>query len=423
MKEEQDKILDDLFKKGLQEPIDSELFDEAHWLALEQMLEKPKKKRGIVFWLPILSTAAVLLVIFGLWLLNRGPVHTNNNKPRGYTLTHPKNNGVNTHALHDATVKKSQTQLAQTPANALALARHPFTGKQPEAGSTSQKRLISNNRIGEQYPLPENKMPAFSHDTAELLTSNQDVSVKNGIENLSSAGASPGLNAIIKARNLDGVKSKPGSLIKKSNQGLFKHPVYALTFLGGSNLNGVNSFQQTSTGSSYGLLFYAGVSNKLTISTGASYYVAPYNTAFGNYHTEFYFASEPLTVDANCRVLDIPVNLDYQLYNKHRNRFSIGTGLSSYIMLRENYTFLFADNYYGGTGAPIDYTVKHTNKYFFGVANFQATYERQINYKFGISVQPYLKLPLTGIGAGSVGLQTTGIAVGVKWNLNSLSKP
>ena len=89
-------------------------------------------------------------------------------------------------------------------------------------------------------------------------------------------------------------------------------------------------------------------------------------------------------------------------------------------MLRESYKFSYADTYETG---PSNYTVPGTSKYFFGVLNLKATYQHQVNSKFGISIQPYLKLPLGNIGYSQVHLQTTGIAVGVTWNLNPLPKP
>jgi hypothetical protein len=125
-------------------------------------------------------------------------------------------------------------------------------------------------------------------------------------------------------------------------------------------------------------------------------------------------------VTADCRMLDIPLNIGYQVYHKQQNRISVGTGLSSYIMLKENYHYNYAAPY---TVGPASYSVPNSNKYFFGVLNLNATYERQINSKVGISVAPYLKLPLTNIGNSQVRLQTTGVAIGVSWNLNSLSKP
>ena len=58
-----------------------------------------------------------------------------------------------------------------------------------------------------------------------------------------------------------------------------------------------------------------------------------------------------------------------------------------------------------------------------GVLNLNATYQREVSSKFGVAVQPYFKVPLTGIGYGQVNLKSAGVAVGVTWNINTRIKP
>ena len=62
MKSEED--LDNIFKKGLEDPANHRAFNEDDWDALEQMLDTGKKRRGIVYWLPIASGIAAMLVLF-----------------------------------------------------------------------------------------------------------------------------------------------------------------------------------------------------------------------------------------------------------------------------------------------------------------------------------------------------------------------
>ena len=159
---------------------------------------------------------------------------------------------------------------------------------------------------------------------------------------------------------------------------------------------------------------------KFTFSTGAAYAKAPYLTPFADYHTSYPFKYTPVDVSADCRVLDIPLNVDYLVYSKARNQFSVGSGLSSYIMLNEDYHYNYAKPY---NYTPTDYSVTNQNQHFLGILNLQATYLRKLNPKVSLAVQPYLKIPLTGIGASQVRLQTAGVAFGLKWNLNSLAKP
>ena len=118
-------------------------------------------------------------------------------------------------------------------------------------------------------------------------------------------------------------------------------------------------------------------------------------------------------------MLDIPLNVGYQVYSRGRNTVTLGTGLSSYVMLQQSFNFSYA----GSAGAwSSSYTAPSSGSYLFKILNLNATYQRQISSRGGITIQPYLKLPLANVGYGQVKLQTTGVALGVNWNLGS-SKP
>jgi len=68
MNTENEKRLDDLFKRKLEDPVDEIRYEEGDWDALEGMLDKSSKRKGIVSLWPILSgVAALLLVALGIW--------------------------------------------------------------------------------------------------------------------------------------------------------------------------------------------------------------------------------------------------------------------------------------------------------------------------------------------------------------------
>jgi hypothetical protein len=122
----------------------------------------------------------------------------------------------------------------------------------------------------------------------------------------------------------------------------------------------------------------------------------------------------PASVSTVCRMIDIPLNVSYRVFNQHQNKIFIGTGLSSYVMLQQNYTFNYTDPYATG---PSHFDVSKNAGYLFGILNLNATYQRQLNSKLGVSVQPYMKIPLTNVGYSQVKLQSTGLAIGLNWNL------
>lgn len=131
----------------------------------------------------------------------------------------------------------------------------------------------------------------------------------------------------------------------------------------------------------------------------------------------FSTTNKPDNVVANCKVLDIPLNVNYELYAKGRNSFTLGGGMSSYFMLSEKYNFSFADPALSSRNIQIN----NQNHHIFSILNLTSTYQRQVNSNLGIVVQPYMKLPLSRIGFGQVDLKSAGLAVGFSWSINSFN--
>lgn len=440
MKKDNDKAIDDLFKKKLGNPEYETGYREEDWHALEKLLDdEPKKRPGIIFWLPILSSAAALLIFFGWWFFKPQVIsHVKHNQQDAVVVNHTNknSNSGNGKASKNEGDNTTPKTISRGSGNNSVISGHE--NKQDSEGNNSNKELAANAINSNK----KHSLKTARHDFIVSDKSRSIISGQNSNEKIYKPGTAtllavrPGLIIDDVSANMQDIDSKNvvsrdivGNLYKpnleKDDKGvtktnLNKRPQYALTFMGAPELNSVNSLSGSKSGTNLGLLFSVGLFNKITVSTGATYAIKPYNTSFANYHTNYKFKTDPSSIEADCRVLDIPVNVDYQLYNKSKNKFSLGTGLSSYIMLHESYNYYYSDP---NTKGPSTYTVPNTNKYFFGILNLQATYQRQLNSKVGLSIQPYMKLPLTNIGASQVKLQTTGVAIGLNWNLNSLTKP
>lgn len=417
--------IDNFFKQKLAEPVDETRYREEDWDALEKMMDKSKKRRGIVYWLPVLSgIAALVLLMLGWWLFNP-KANNEQNKPQRITKTprHDQRQSIDSANRNNNTAtlpsfiaeqplkENSHEQHVRNEKHFNQLRQDIYIGKAndiPAAGNNQQNVLQQTQKeqpAGNTTPvsIAENIAPGI--DTTKTVLAN-NVQPSPGQTNTDVA--EKGMAATAKVKKVE------------NDNSIFGRPQFALTIMGAPDINGVNSFSQSKTGTNVGLLFSASF-NKVTVSTGVAYSFKPYSIAFANYSRDnYYFRTDPTSVLADCRMLDIPLNIDYQLFNKNKNKISIGTGLSSYIMLRENYAYEYADPSARG---PRNYSIASPGKYFFGVVNLQATYKRQINSKVGLSLQPYLKLPLGGVGASKVKLQSAGVALGVSWNINPLTKP
>jgi len=415
MKKEKDKELDDLFNKGLGDPVGAG-YREEDWNALEQMLDRSKKRKGIIFWLPILSTAAILLILFGWWVLQPQVSHNPKQKQQQFAMHQPGNNSP-------VSADMQNKPLAAGNSTGITKGQLAVSSSNSNGSSTG----INN---GNHIVKPAGALSANNSEHITPANNNAEAYQRPFAANLVAVNPYLSMGENDNKKGIDLADIKPDDILRKaatessvkhnkeiSKTGLFAHPQYALSVLGAPELNGVNSLQQTRSGTNLGMLFSVGL-NKVTFSSGALYAIKPYNTYFNNYAGGV--NSNLTSINADCRVLDIPLNVDYLFYNKHQNKFSIGSGLSSYIMLHESYQYNYTNPAVNG---PVNYTVPNTNKYLFGILNLQATYTRQLTSNVGFSIQPYMKLPLTGIGANNAKLQTEGVAIGLRWNLNSLSKP
>ena len=98
---------------------------------------------------------------------------------------------------------------------------------------------------------------------------------------------------------------------------------------------------------------------------------------------------DTLKVNADCKVWDIPVNLRYSFAGNIKSSFFISAGISSYILTKKR-------------------NIENENKHSFCNLNLTVGYQYWLNKKWSIGFEPYLKLPLNGIGAGKVKLTSAG---------------
>ncbi len=427
MKKEQDEEFDDLFRKGMQDPVNEPSYREADWDAMEQMLAKGKKRPAIIYWLSFIGSAAAILLLFLGWLFLRPDVvkhqgqgqiaaahHTGPATPPTIAGQQKKedtgNSGGPTRQPENSSTQKilSPANYAKTP----GFNRHgqngnsflPLSANGGRRDTTGYASIAKNDR-----PEPSTLAANYAGINGDgFLLNDQSVIAGYQLKNAPAVSAD--------AKTIDN-----GLKVSRIGQPKLGYkPQLALGVIASSDMNGVGSFQQSKVGGNFGLSFSVGLSKKWSISTGAAYSIKPYLTNFNDYHTSYQFKTDPVNIDVNCRMIDIPLNVNYQIYNRQQNKISIGTGLSSYIILSENYSFNYANQYASG---PAGYSVINKNRNILSIANLDATYQHQVNSKVGIVIQPYLKLPLSNVGEGQARLQTAGIAVGLNWNLNSSFKP
>ncbi len=179
------------------------------------------------------------------------------------------------------------------------------------------------------------------------------------------------------------------------------------------DFNSIDNLGKMALGGSMGLLFEYKISKKLVIQTGLIYSRKSYVGSFDDYRNwkdwKGYHPSKPTQVDGGCTVFDIPINLRLNLFQKPKQTWFVSSGVSTYWMMKENYTYNYA------WGSPREVGWNDNSKYYFSVLNFSIGLERQISKRFSLQIEPYLKTPLKNVGRGGVSLYSSGLLFSTKY--------
>ncbi len=191
---------------------------------------------------------------------------------------------------------------------------------------------------------------------------------------------------------------------------------FAILFAGGLDKSSVGFAKSGITKPIFG----AGVSYTFrqwfTISTGVYTARKIYTAAPADYK----FAYNPpninylKSIDADCQVMEIPLNISWNFMERKKGSFYVSTGASSFIMKNEKYGYVY--KYPGGQSYTHKEEYNNKNQHFFSVLNLSAGYKRYFGKSFFAAAEPYVKLPMSGVGEGKVKLNSTGIlfTVGIR---------
>jgi hypothetical protein len=180
--------------------------------------------------------------------------------------------------------------------------------------------------------------------------------------------------------------------------------------LASPDFTAINFGSSGKAGSNYALLIEYQFAKRWWVSTGAIRSFKKYSS-----NGEITYSGRAAdNLDGACRILDIPLNIYYQLRPLSKTSFFGSVGLSSYIMLSEDYKYTIYTNSGDRVYAKL---VEKENNEWFKVLNLSVGIQRQLNSRFYLQAEPFLKAPLAGVGYGDVRLSSLGVFFGMKYKL------
>ncbi len=209
---------------------------------------------------------------------------------------------------------------------------------------------------------------------------------------------------VLKIEKIKDTKTKNTAGGKKNNfSNSFSLNVSAGPDVSATNINNVGTIQ---------LLYGAGISYKFAkrwqVRTGFYTVKKIYGAKPSDYNPpavfwNYYPGLE--SINADCRVNEIPLIINYTFSENLKHAWFGSVGVSSYFMKRETYDY-HSKTPWGYQDK--SYTIRGENKHYLSSLRISAGYEKTLNKNISFTAEPYLNLPLSGIGYGKVKLNSAG---------------
>lgn len=405
--------MDDLFRKAAQHyPLKT---DSANWDSVLNKMDatepatpaKTKKNFRKLLWL-------LLLIPFG-WLCNNYFIGNDNVTVKEDSPTIEQAKG-----LSSSTEPKKQNNISlqkpSSPKKILGPGINNATYKTPAVSHPINTfyNHTSNKKTSKDFDQPEYQSqniedinnifsPALFLQTPDLLPWNI---VDDNIY----------LNTISKVNTpkvlLDSNILKTISKIKKEQS---SSKSFFMTLLTGPDISTIRFQKITHTGFNIGFMAGYKFSKRFNFQTGLVYNKKTYYSEGG------YFSTKKLdipqnyiikTVDGSCQMYEVPLIAGYSLSNK-KNSIVLNAGISSYLMKGENYDYFVIHN---GFGYSKSENYKNRSVNIAAAAIGGLTLRNKLSQTTSLNLEPYFKIPLKGVGVGSLPITSGGLNISLTKN-------
>lgn len=434
--------MQDNFDKKLAERI-VQVFDEYEddsadqgWEQLRLKYPAPQRRSPIVYWLG--SAAAILLLMAGVWLFypkTEKVQLASREKPRETVITpdnplrEGKDNAKNASAVNSDRGEETALYVVRRSRQHVEL--NESSDQRPVSVSYTVASSADSSAISSIIEAPviasadtEQQFPEQAPAVAAEVRKPQTSAVLESYDQLQQA-------------KRDLLAQGPGRK-EKGKDSKISFSLYAGSHV--SYAEGSKSRVNTGVGISSEL----GLTSKLKITTGVSiaqnslrYDSRIPQQAAASFLNSALSTSENLMVagpdaktsainysitgyDASLMGLDVPVNLKYTFFDK-KDELYVVAGLSSNFFFDETYTYDYGYNSINSSSVesfPNEKTTTNTSSFDFArMLNLSVGYGYPVGKQSKLSLEPFLKYPLGGLGSQDIRFGSAGL--NLKWNFNT----
>ena len=380
-------------------------FNAEAWSAMEAKLDGKSWWAGAwwKFGLPILLVG-LLVILF--W--PGGPVDILNPKPNTTILSKEDQSPASNKNINP---KPAQTGIEQEMDKSTAVDQPEVVQSEEPDADQLEKRIprkvqkkvtVTNRLVTNKLKATENSAVAYysnevanENEIGALNSSNANSETLFGKAFLPTRVSYVRYGGPIEPWVLDSAFTKLGEI-----DSTFRRFTYGLVVsldLSSTRLEGF-----TDPGTMVGLVGEYRLNKRWAVQSGIAYATKIYSALGSEYVTPDWALNAPndfSEVLAKCLVIDIPINFKRYFTSEKGNQWFLAGGVSSYIMLREDYTY----NYTPARPAwPNTWRYENQNQHYFGILNVSGGLVRPLTKKINVQIEPFMKIPMTGIGQGEV---------------------
>jgi hypothetical protein len=205
-------------------------------------------------------------------------------------------------------------------------------------------------------------------------------------------------------------KTDSNSATKKTNSKGKINQGFYVGLVAGPDISSVDFQAIKHPGYSLGATIGYRFNKKLAVETGFIYDKKYYYSDGAHYKNQTSMYSI-VNVDGSCDMFEIPLLLRYDFSSNKNGGFFAKGGFSSYLMRKQTYSGVSTHNGYDTSWGPSSNYPQEN--YFFSIIQLSGGYEFSISGKTKIQIEPYVKIPLQGIGSGSMPISSAGIYFGI----------
>ena len=389
----------------------------ANWNKMLVMLDyempQEKQKKRFIWWI----FPAILFGGTAIYLFTLPQPETNNTKNTISTEKKPEiisNQKSNQQSNQDSNLNKEGT-LNKEPNNiSPTVAKNdPLSPNNSNniKTKTSKIKTIATNNTNLSNAVSSIETPTQKTNETVLkteLATTDTISTSTSISTATEISTVTATNSTVESINPVAEISR-----KKVSQNNQKGFFIGLT--AGVDISTVKYNYQNGMGYNFGAQLGYRFNKHWSIQTGAIYTKKNYKLNGSDFHPPkgSWISNYTLeTVSGACYMWDIPLLATYHFNGSNKRNTFLSIGSSSYIMKKEDYNYYYIVNnqpYYRSA------QYESNEQYLFSIIHISAGIEKTIGKNLKGIIEPYAKLPLAGVGYGSIELSSFGINLSLQY--------